>query len=37
VLTEHQIESLVRVLRAVKADAKALELQREFYDRALGK
>jgi creatinine amidohydrolase len=36
-LTEHQIESLVRVLRAVKADAKALEMQREFYDRVLGK
>jgi creatinine amidohydrolase len=36
-LTEHQIESLVRVLRAVKADTKALEMQREFYDRVFGK
>jgi creatinine amidohydrolase len=37
VLTEHQIESLVRALHAVKADTKALEMQREFYDRVLGK
>ncbi len=32
-LTEHRIESLVRALRAIKADNKALELQEEFFDR----
>ena len=36
-LTEHRIESLARALRAVKADTKALDLQREFFDRVLGK
>jgi len=35
--TEQRIESLARALRAVKADSKALELQREFYDHVLGK
>lgn len=34
--TEQRIESLTRALRAVKADRKALELQREFFDRVLG-
>jgi creatinine amidohydrolase len=33
VLTEHRIESLIRALRAVKADTKAPELQKEFFDR----
>ena len=32
-VTEHQIESLARALRAIKADNKALELQEEFYNR----
>ena len=32
-LTEHRVESLVRALKAIKADAKALELQEEFFDR----
>lgn len=32
-LTEHRIEALVKALRAVKADAKTLELQNEFFDR----
>jgi creatinine amidohydrolase len=36
-LTEQRIESIARALKAVKADTKALELQREFYDRVLGK
>jgi len=33
VLTEARIEALVRALRTVKADAKSLELQKEFFDR----
>ncbi len=33
VLTEHRIESLARALRAIKADTRTLELQREFFDR----
>ncbi len=36
-LTEHRVESLVRALRAVKADTRAPELQREYYDRVLGR
>ncbi len=32
-LTEHRIEALVKALRVVKADAKTLELQNEFFDR----
>ena len=36
-LEDHQIESLARVLRAVKADTSAPTLQREYYDRVLGK
>jgi creatinine amidohydrolase len=36
-LTEHRVESLARALRAVKADTKAPELQRQYYDRVLGK
>lgn len=32
-LTEHRVASLVRALRAVKADNKTLELQNEFFDR----
>jgi creatinine amidohydrolase len=35
--TEERIESLARALRAVKADSRALELQREFFDRVLGR
>jgi creatinine amidohydrolase len=31
-VTERVIESLVRALRAVKADTKTLELQKEFFD-----
>ena len=33
VLTEARIAALVRALRAVKADTKSLELQKEFFDR----
>jgi creatinine amidohydrolase len=36
-LTEQRVETLVAALRAVKADQKALELQREFFDRVVGK
>ena len=32
-ITEHTIESLVRSLKAVKADTKTLQLQNEFFDR----
>ncbi|HZS05274.1 MAG TPA: creatininase family protein [Blastocatellia bacterium] len=32
-LTEQRIESLVKALRAIKADTKAPELQKEFFDR----
>jgi creatinine amidohydrolase len=35
-LTQHRVASLVRVLRAVKADTAAPALQREYYDRVLG-
>ena len=35
--TEQRIESLARAIRAVKADSRALELQREFFDRVLGR
>jgi creatinine amidohydrolase len=33
VITEAQIDALVRALRTVKADGKSLELQKEYYDR----
>jgi creatinine amidohydrolase len=36
-LTEQRVETLAAALRAVKADQKALELQREFFDRVQGK
>jgi creatinine amidohydrolase len=38
-ITEHRITTLVNTLRAVKADKKTLELQKEFFDRVdrLGK
>jgi creatinine amidohydrolase len=32
-LTESRIENLARALRAIKADTKAPELQKEFFDR----
>ena len=32
-VTEHTIESLVKSLKAVKADTKTLQLQNEFFDR----
>jgi creatinine amidohydrolase len=35
--TEQRVEMLAAALRAVKADEKALELQREFFDRVVGK
>jgi len=33
VITEYRLESLGRALRAVKADTKTPELQKEFFDR----
>jgi creatinine amidohydrolase len=33
VVTEARIDALVRALKTAKADAKSLELQKEFYDR----
>jgi len=38
-ITDHEIATFVRALRAVKTDTKTLELQNEFYDRVdkLGK
>jgi creatinine amidohydrolase len=33
VITEYRLESLARALRAVKADTKTPELQKEFFDR----
>jgi creatinine amidohydrolase len=38
-ITEHNLQTLVTTLRAVKADKKTLELQKEFFDRVdrLGK
>lgn len=33
VLTEHRVQSLTKALRAVKADDKSLELQREFFEK----
>ncbi len=35
-VTEHYIESLVKALRAIKADKKTLELQNEFFNRVKG-
>lgn len=32
-ITEYRIEAMARALRAVKADTKTLELQKEFFDR----
>jgi creatinine amidohydrolase len=32
-ITEYTIDSLVRALKAIKADTKTLQLQKEFYDR----
>ncbi len=32
-ITEQRLQSLVKALRAVKADKKTLELQKEFFDR----
>jgi len=32
-IAEHEISSFTKVLKAVKADTKALELQNEFYDK----
>jgi creatinine amidohydrolase len=32
-VTEHQVDSIVKALAAVKADTKTLELQNEFFDR----
>ncbi len=32
-ITENKIEALVQALKAIKADTKTLELQKEFYDR----
>jgi creatinine amidohydrolase len=32
-ITEHRIEQLVNALKAVKADKKTLELQKEYFDR----
>jgi creatinine amidohydrolase len=32
-ITEHSLQTLVTTLRAVKADKKTLELQKEFFDR----
>ena len=32
-ITEHTIESLIKALKAVKADTKTLQLQNEFFDR----
>lgn len=38
-VTEHYIGSLITAIKAVKADTKTLELQKEFFDRVnrLGK
>src|SRR3989337_3001636 len=33
--TEHRLESLTKTLRAIKADKKTLELQKEFFDRVV--
>jgi creatinine amidohydrolase len=33
VLVEHRVESIARALRAIKADASAPTLQREFFGR----
>ncbi|HLA58598.1 MAG TPA: creatininase family protein [Puia sp.] len=35
-VTEHYIESLVKALKAIKADKKTLELQNEFFNRVKG-
>ncbi|PTX21574.1 creatinine amidohydrolase [Pontibacter mucosus] len=32
-ITENKVETLVKALKAVKADTKTLELQREYFDR----
>jgi creatinine amidohydrolase len=34
-VTEQRVEGLVKALRTVKADARTLELQKEFFDRVL--
>lgn len=34
-IVEHRVESLAQALRTVKDDTRALELQREFFDRVL--
>lgn len=35
-ITDHQVETLARAIRAAKADTKALELQKEFFNRVRG-
>ena len=35
-VNEHYIESLVKALKAIKADKKTLELQNEFFNRVKG-
>jgi creatinine amidohydrolase len=35
-ITEHYIDGLVEALKAIKADTKTLELQKEFFDRVKG-
>jgi creatinine amidohydrolase len=35
-VTEHYIESLIKALKAIKADKKTLELQNEFFNRVKG-
>ncbi len=35
-ITDHQVETLARAIRAAKADTKALELQKEFFNRVKG-
>ncbi len=32
-LTEHTVESLIKALKAIKADTKTLELQKEYFDK----
>jgi creatinine amidohydrolase len=34
-LTEQRVENLARAIRTIKSDARALELQREYFDRVL--
>ena len=35
-ITDHQVETLARAIRTAKADTKALELQKEFFNRVKG-